>query len=287
MYTDLHMHTIYSDGEFAPMKLVELARLAGITTMAITDHNNLKGSKEAIINNKYSDITIIPGVEFSAKSEPHVDIHILGYNIDLNNQKLNELADAYENDAKNQIRSVLELLKSEYGITFTDEKIQEVFSLPGNIGRTEVARMCFEAGYVKSVNEAFDKLLNPVKARQVKKKVNPTDKELIECIINADGIPCLAHPHSLKKSIPELREYIKELMDCGLQAVEVYHSKNPIELTRELIKITDEFGLLQSVGSDYHGPVVSPGVYLRSGCNNNLNLVTVSIFRKITEVKGL
>lgn len=285
MYTDLHMHSIYSDGEFAPMKLVELAREAGITTMSITDHNNLKGIKEAIANNHYSDITIIPGVEFTAKSKSHIDIHILGYNVDLNERELNDLANAYEKDAKNQIKSILHLLESEYGITFEDNEINKLFSLPGNIGRPDVARLCLEAGYATSIEDAFKRILNPIKPKQVKKQVNPTDEALIKYIIDAGGIPCLAHPESLKMTIDELKEYIKKLMTYGLEAVEVYHSKNSVELTLELVKITNEYGLLQSVGSDYHGPVISPNVYLRRGKNDNLNIKKVSILDKFLEVK--
>lgn len=287
MYTDLHMHTIYSDGEFSPAELIKMAREAQITTMAITDHNNLKGSKEAILNNPYTDIKIIPGVEFSAKSAPNVNIHILGYNVNLKDYELNDLANGYEEDAKNQVKSLLGLLKTVYGINFQDEKLEKMFSAPGNIGRPEVAKLCVEAGFAMDVEDAFKRLLNPVKARQAKKQVNPTDEALIKYIIDAEGIACLAHPESLKMTTPELREYIKRLMTYGLQAVEVYHSKNDPLLTLELIKITNEYGLLQSVGSDYHGPIVTPKVYLGRGINDNLLIKKVSILEKFTEIKRL
>ena len=87
-------------------------------------------------------------------------------------------------------------------------------------------------------------------------------------------------------SIPELKVYIKELTAYGLEGIEVYHSKNPPELVFELEKIADEFGLLISVGSDYHGPIVTPKVQIRRGINDNLNIKHVSILDKITEVKG-
>ena len=157
--------------------------------------------------------------------------------------------------------------------------------MPGNIGRPEVAKLCLEAGHATSIEDAFKRFLNPVKPRQAKKQVNPTDEALIKYIIDAGGIPCLAHPGSLNKSIWELREYIKKLMTYGLQAIEVYHSKNPYHLTMELKQITDEYGLYASVGSDYHGPIVSPDVYLRRGINDNLNIEMISILDKFTEVK--
>lgn len=285
MYTDLHIHTIYSDGEYTPVEIIEKARKAGITTLSITDHNNLKGTKEAILNNKYDDLTIIPGVELSAKSESNINIHILGYNMDLHDYELNDLVDAYEKDSVKQVKSLICLLKSEYDITFKEDDMEKIFNLPGNIGRTEVAKICVDAGYATSVEDAFKRLLNPVKHMQVKKNVNPTDEALIKYIIDAGGVPCLAHPESLKLEVPELKIYIKELMTYGLEAIEVYHSKNPRMLTIELEKIADEFGLYKSAGSDYHGPIVSPNVEIRHGLNDNLNIKWASILSRIGEVK--
>lgn len=286
MYTDMHLHTIYSDGEFSPIKVIEMARNEQVTTMAITDHNNLKGSKQAILNNPYSDIVIIPGVEFTAKSAPNINIHILGYNVNLKDRELNDLADAYELDAKNQVKSIFQLLKSEYGIVFKISQIETILSGIGNIGRPEVAKLCVEAGFATDVEVAFKRLLNPIKHKQAKKQVNPTDEALVKYIIDAGGIACLAHPESLNMDIPKLREYIKELMTYGLEAIEVYHSKNPPELVYELEKIVEEFGLAFSAGSDYHGPIVTPNVSIRHGINENLNVKRVSIMDKITEVKG-
>ena len=286
MYMDLHIHTIYSDGEYSPDKIIQMARQAGITTMAITDHNNLKGTKEAILNNKYADLTIIPGVEFTAKSKPGINIHILGYNMDLYDFEINDLANDYEKDSKNQVKSLISLLKSEYDIALKDDAVEKIFTLPGNIGRPEVAKLCVDAGYAVNVEDAFKRLLNPVKHMQAKKNVNPTDEALIKYIIDAGGVPCLAHPESLKLEVPELKIYIKKLMTYGLEAIEVYHSKNPRELTLELEKIADEFGLYKSVGSDYHGPIVSPNVELRRGLNDNLNIQHVNIIEKIGKVKG-
>lgn len=286
MYMDLHIHTIYSDGEYSPAEIIKKAREVGITRMAITDHNNLKGSKEAILLNNHPDLIIIPGVEFTAKANPGINKHILGYNMNLNDYEINDLANAYEKDSINQIKSLVSLLKSEYGIIFTDEDIENLIDMPGNIGRPEVAKLCVAKGHAINVEDAFKRLLNPVKHMQAKKNVNPTDEAIIKYIIDADGIACLAHPESLKLEVPELKIYIKELMAYGLEAIEVYHSKNPPGLTIELEKIADEFGLYKSVGSDFHGPVVSPGVELRRGLNDNLNIQNASIWEKITEVKG-
>lgn len=286
MYKDLHLHTIYSDGEYHPLEIVKMARERQVSHLAIADHNNIEGSKIAVAENPYRDIVVIPSVEFTAKSPATINIHILGPNVDLKNKALNELCDAYTEDSKNRTKSLLYLLKKHYGMTFKQEDINALLASIGNIGRPEVAKLCLKYGYVSSVPEAFDKYLNPVKPLIADKKVDPTDKELIEVILGAGGVPCLAHPRSLKKTIPELYEYIKELTEYGLMAIEAYHSDCPKELTFELLKIAHEFGLYVSAGSDYHGPVVTPKVQIRSGKNDNLNIERVSIMNLFTEVKG-
>jgi predicted metal-dependent phosphoesterase TrpH len=286
MYTDLHLHTIYSDGEYQPLQVVTMARDRNASMIAISDHNNIEGSKIAVANNPYDDIVVIPSVEFTAKSPANINIHILGHNIDLKNKALNELCDAYTEDSRNRTKSLLLLLKKHYGMEFDKVDVAALLSSIGNIGRPEVAKLCLKYGYVSSIPEAFDNYLNPVKPLITEKKVDPTDKELIECILKAGGVPCLAHPRSLKKTIPELREYILKLKGYGLMAIEAYHSDCSKELTFELLKMAHEFDLYVSCGSDYHGPIVTPKVQIRSGRNNNLNIERVSIMNLFTEVKG-
>lgn len=286
MYTDLHLHTIYSDGEFEPLHVVTMARERQTSMIAISDHNNIEGSKIAVANNPYNDIVVVPSVEFTAHSQSTVNIHILGYNIDLKNKELNELCDAYTEDSRNRTKSLISLIKKRYSIEFEDEDVVTLLSAVGNIGRPEVAKLCLKYRYVSSIPEAFDKYLNPVKPFITDKQVDPTDKEIIECILNAGGVPCLAHPRSLKKTIPELREYILKLKGYGLMAIEAYHSDSSKELTFELLKIARELNLYVSCGSDYHGPIITPKVGIRSGRNGNLNIERVSIQNLFTEVKG-
>ena len=286
MYKDLHLHTIYSDGEYHPLEIVKMAHNRQVSHMAIADHNNIEGSKIAVAQNPYKDLVVIPSVEFTAKSPANINIHILGPNVDLKNRALNELCDAYTEDSRNRTKSLLCLLKKHYGMTFRDEDVEALLGSIGNVGRPEVAKLCLKYGYVSSVSDAFDNYLNPVKPLITDKKVDPTDKELIEVILGAGGVPCLAHPRSLKKTLPELREYIWKLKGYGLLAVEAFHSDCPKELTFELLKMAHEFGLSVSCGSDYHGPVVSPNVQIRSGRNCNLDIQDISIMKLFAEVKG-
>ena len=281
MKYDLHVHSTLSDGELTPKELLDICHNENISVISITDHNNIMGAKQAIKYNIYSDITIIPGIEFAAKSSSDINLHILGYNINLKDIELNSITKAIMEDSIKRTKSLLSELKKNYNITFKDEDIKEVFSQEGNIGRPEIAKLCVKYGYVSSVHDAFKTLFNPVRDKIVKKKVELTDIECINYITRASGIASLAHPCTLRKSTKELREYIYKLANAGLEAVEVYHSNNPYDLTQELLQITQDFNLYQSLGSDFHGPIVSPGVKIACGLNNNISGKNASILTKL------
>jgi len=278
---DLHVHTIYSDGEFSPKQILDLCKEKNITTVAITDHNALEGSKRAVLDNTYEDITVIPGVELSALYEVHgADLHILGYNMDLENKALNDITNAVMSDNITRLKSIISLLKTHFKFTFKDDDVEQIFKSIGNIGRPDIAKLCIKYGYATSVDDAFDNYLNPIYPKVPKREHEFTAKSAIEYIKNAGGIPCLAHPITLKKDLPELKEYIISLMAFGLEAIEVYHSTHSVKYSNELLKITEDLGITYSVGSDYHGPIVTPDVHLGFGKNNNLNMSYASILSK-------
>lgn len=286
MNYDLHIHSTFSDGELTPCELLNLCHKKNISILSITDHNNLLGAKQALKENIYSDITVIPGIELSAKSPSNIQIHILGYNMNLEDSNLNYVCKEIMKDSNQRIKSLISELKRNYSITFKDDDIKEVFSSYGNIGRPEIAKLCLKYGYAKSVKDAFTFLLNPIKNKVVKKKFELTDKECIKCIIEAGGIASLAHPVTLNKDDKELKKYIQNLANEGLEAVEVYHSNNPNHLTNHLLQITNQLNLFQSIGSDYHGPIVSPNVELGKGKNNNILGKDANIITKLLEEKS-
>ena len=238
---DLHVHTIYSDGEFTPKQILDMCKQKGITTIAITDHNALEGSKRAILDNSYEDISVIPGVELSALYDvPGADLHILGYNMDLENKDLNDITNAVMEDNITRLKSIISLLNIHFGFTFKDKDIENIFQSIGNIGRPDIAKLCMKYGYATSVDDAFDNYLNPIYHKVPKRKHEFTAKSAIEYIKNAGGVPCLAHPITLKKDLHELKEYIVSLMSYGLEAVEVYHSTHSTKYSNELLKITED-----------------------------------------------
>lgn len=281
---DLHIHTIYSDGEHTPLEVLNICKEHGVDVMSIADHNTMEGVKRAIEENPYSDLTIIPGIELGATW--HIKggtLHVLGYNIDMKNKNLNDVTQAIMSDNVMRLESCVSLLKKYYGFTFKDEDLEKIFKSIGNIGRPDIAKLCVEYGYCNDVQHAFKKYLNPIKDEIAKRRTTLTDKDCIDYIKGAGGIACLAHPIELKCDNIYLKEYIKKLMSYGLEAVEVYQSKHTTEYSRKLKSIVDEFGLLYSVGSDYHGELVTPDMQIGYGKDYNLCKNDATILSKILE----
>ena len=280
--TDIHVHSIYSDGEYTPFEILEICHKRGISTLAITDHNSMEGSKQAILNNPYKDITVISGIELGAASPVKSGtLHILGYNIDVENNALNEVTKAIMSDNVMRLKSCVDLLKKHYGLSFREQDLEKIFESVGNIGRPDIAKLCVKYGYSTSVQEAFKSYISPIKDEIIKRRVELTAKEAIEYIVNAHGTPCLAHPIELKLDFDTLKQYIRELMSYGLEAVEVYQSKHVAEYTLRLEKLVCKHNLLTSIGSDYHGPCVTPDFEIGFGKNYNLLGKSATILSKI------
>lgn len=280
MKIDMHVHSTYSDGELDPLQILDLCKQNDISVISITDHDNVLGSKKAIYHNPYPDITVIPGIELDAKYSGG-RLHILGYNINLENVKLNETVKRIMEDNINRMKSLLFLLKSHYNFTFSEEDISKVLFSAGSVSRPDIARLCFKYGYCSTVREALDCIFEPLHDKMEKKKMALTDRDCIQLITEAGGMAVLAHPVTLRKNLDDTKSYIKILQSYGLRGVEVYHSDHTAQLSREYLAMTNELGLLYSGGSDYHGPTVKPDIQLGRGKNNNLNLSNLSILTEI------
>ena len=276
---DMHTHSTYSDGELTPEELIKEAIKHNIGIMAITDHNSIEGIKTIDRNSQYiqeSGIKIINGVELSAKVDKG-QMHILGYDFDINNEYLNEQLFLQKENSLNYILSVMEQIKRDYGIIFGYNDIVNLVTANHNLGRPDLALLCMKYGYVKNVNEAFEKYLNPAKevVRDTNKRI--TYKECIYMIKQANGIPVLAHPKSLLLNHEEFISLLEKMIDCGLEGIEVFHSTHTKEEIKYYEMIAQKYNLLISGGSDYHGATVKPDIQLGTGKNNNLHIKKLSL----------
>ena len=280
---DMHTHTNYSDGELSPDKLIRLAIEKNIGTLAITDHDTIEGIKKVDRNKeiiKDSEIKIIDGIELSAKASKG-RIHILGYGIDLNNKELNNKMGELKDNSINSVLSLYEQLKKDYNIRFTYNDIKELVNANHNLGRPDLAKLLIKYGYVETVKEAFSKYLNNSYA-----KIRGSNKclqysECIELITNSGGIPVLAHPKTLELDEKEFLLVLKDMISKGLKGIEVYHSIHSKEEMEYYLNIANEYDLLVSGGSDFHGRLVKPDIEIGTGKNNNLKIKKLSLLKKL------
>ena len=279
---DLHTHTTNSDGDLSSYELIKLASKSNIGSLAITDHDSINGikmlDKDEIIQ-KYG-IKLINGIELAAKVLIGL-MHILGYDFDLNSESLNnKLIELKENSIISTLR-IVEQIKKDYNIVFSEEDINELINLPHHIGRPDVAKLCIKYGCAESVSDAFKKYLVDAYNKNRKYSRKMRYEECINLILNSGGIPVLAHPKSLELEDSDLILLIEKLITCGLQGIEVYHSSHTKEEREFYMDIANRYGLLVSGGNDYHGKSVKPEIELGSGTNNNVLVRKLSILDKI------
>ena len=241
--------------------------------MALTDHDTVDGLTEAVAAGEEIGVEIIPGVEISAQF-PGGTMHIVGLFVDYHNGLLDQrLAVLKQARIDRNPRIIAKL--NDLGIPVTMARVEEI-SGGGQVGRPHIARALMEAGYVKDLQEAFDKYLGWRKPAYVSKFRFPPDQALA-MIREAKGIPVLAHPFTLNQgSAYALKNLVVELKGQGLAGLEVFYSEHTREQVALYLKLARELDLLISGGSDYHG-LNKPEVSLGSmSCQDRLtyNLVT-------------
>lgn len=277
---DLHTHTNFSDGELSPNELIKKAKENGIGIISITDHDTLEGYKNIVYNEDTEGIKIISGIELSAKVDKG-RMHILGYDFDIDNPILNKKMIEFKNINVNYILSIIEQLKKDYNIVFTYSELKELINSNHNLGRPDIAKLLIKNGYVKAIQEAFDKYLIDAHSKLGERKKGIHYSECIDLILKSNGIPVLAHPKTLELDDKELLYLLKDMISCGLMGIEVYHSSHSKEEIDKYLRIANELGLLVSGGSDYHGINTKSDIKIGTGKNNNLKIKNLSILDKI------
>lgn len=241
---DLHVHTTASDGELSPEETMKEAFRNGVEILSITDHDTLEGLEKFVPEN----IIFIPGVEISARFEK--TLHILGYGFDIQNTVLREtLCDLQK---KRSFRNKLMLDKARsIGLELSMEELQE---MAGNdiIGRPHFARLMVKKGYVDSYEEAFEKYLGKGKALYIEKD-RLTPEKAIELILDAGGIPVLAHPYQTGLEEEKLEEFLKTLKKYGLMGIEVFYPEHTNKMIEKYLELSKKYDLLVTGGSDFHG----------------------------------
>lgn len=252
---DLHLHTTHSDGSFTPTEVIDLAHKAGVTALAITDHDITTGILEATVAGQGHGIDVIPGVEISSIIGT-AELHILGYFLDYQDARLNERLARLRDSRHHRNPKIIERLQAA-GIAIT---YQEVRALAGtdSVGRPHIARVLMEKGVVASAKEAFDLWLADGRPAYVPREL-PTPSDAMQWIREAKGLPVLAHPTWVKTTDGTLTDLVRRLKADGLDGVEVHYSTHTPRQTREYLALAKQLDLLVTGGSDFHG-LTKPGI---------------------------
>ncbi len=217
--------------------------MKGIQTISITDHDTVDGIEAAILSGKKNKIDVIPGVELSAEYNGS-EIHILGYFIDYKDVYFCNQLKSFRDHRINRIFEIVDKLQ-DLNVQIDAKNIFDIVG-NGSPGRLHVAEELYQSGYTKNIYDSFYTYLGNNKPAYVKKQTLDC-KKTIELIVGAGGVPVLAHPYKMNNDA-----IISDLVDIGLQGIEVYYPSNePVRAKYKML--ADKYGMVVTGGSDYHG----------------------------------
>ena len=243
---DLHVHSTASDGKLSPQAVVAKAAGLGLKVMALTDHDSIDGIVPALKSAEdFPELKVIPGVEISTDI-PEGQAHVLGYYIDFHSNGLKAALERFRDSRERRARSMVDKL-SGLGIDIDWERVKEIAG-DGSVGRPHIARAMLERDYIGTFGEAFDKYIGQDSPAYVERdKMTPA--EAVKLIIQARGLPVLAHPFTVNN--PET--LIGELKEAGLAGIEAYYKDYSTDATETLLGWADKYNLIVTGGTDYHG----------------------------------
>jgi 3',5'-nucleoside bisphosphate phosphatase len=241
---DLHTHTTKSDGALTPRELVLRAKNSGLRIISITDHDTIDALEDAIELGKHEGVEVIPGMELSAVYNGY-EIHILGYFIDYKNARLLEALRYFREERLKRVARIVEKL-NKLSIPVTIESVLEI-AQGASVGRPHVANALVNGGHTSTYQQAFNKYIGDGRPAY-EKKVEVTPEETVSLIAEAGGLSFLAHPG---RSVAE--NTLIHLIKSGLDGIEVIHPSHTPQLIEYYRGIVNEYCLLESGGSDFHG----------------------------------
>ena len=246
---DLHIHSTCSDGTFTPKEITDKVIEKNLYGFSLTDHDTVDGISEILSMNLPEHLKFIPGIEISCDAL-HREIHILGYGIDCKNQQLNKTLNDLRKKRMQRNLDMIELFQKD-GYPVTLEKLQH--GDPDTvITRAHFSRVLVEEGICTSRDQAFSKYLGE-KCKYYIPKPFFDPKDCLKLILDAGGIPILAHPFLYKFSNKDTKHLIRDLKEYGLAGIEVYHSSHHQGQVAKLREWQKEYDLLATGGSDFHG----------------------------------
>jgi predicted metal-dependent phosphoesterase TrpH len=244
MLIELQSHSTVSDGQLAPAEVVAKAAEAGVTTLALTDHDAIAGVTEAATAAQAHGVELVPAIEMSCVHEYAEDLHICGYWIDLG--KIAPACERAQHERVTRAGEIVEKLRGEGFDLHLEDAVREAGDAL-SIGRPHIARA---AGATGDLGPFFEEYLVPGAKCFVPRRW-PTAEQAIELIHEAGGAAVIAHPYWDISAPHEVDDLIRSLDPDGVETFYPPHTK---EQTSHLLDLCNELNLIPTASSDYHGP---------------------------------
>lgn len=256
---DLHIHTNASDGDCTPQEILQKALDKGLETIAITDHDTIKGYKDARNSELSNEIELLPGVELSVKWGEK-EVHLLAYCFDPDDEDVNLLLLRQSGARRRRMAKIVDTLQKQgIDIDMNEVRAEAGFS---NIGRPHAASVLMNKGVVASFNEAFIRYLSSEKLDHINAEY-VTLTEAVDVLKKAGGVLSIAHPGPLYSAAE-----IEEMIELGVDGLECIHPSHPYPVQKNFTKLAEKRHLVITGGSDYHRPS-------KSGYEPYLGIVTL------------
>lgn len=261
---DLHTHSNYSDGTFSPSQLLQAAREAGLSAIALTDHNTVSGIPAFLEAAEGMELEAVAGAEFSTDFQG-TELHILGLFLrpEYYETITEMMVDAYRRKEQSNRDLVEALRRAGYDLDYDTIKSR---SPSGFVNRAHIAAELTRLGYTADRQEAFSRLLSQ-KCGYYQPPERISAFEMIRIIKSMGAVAVFAHPFLSLKEENAVREFLGPAKEAGLDAMEVYYPSYDEATTKLAERLAAEFGLLPSGGSDFHGEN-KPDILLGRGKGN-------------------
>lgn len=247
---DLHTHTTCSDGTDSPFALVKKALATGVTTLAITDHDSTAGWQEAVAAIQ-PQIELVLGAEISCLTDDGISVHMLGLLFDGEDSQIQEMLSDSRDTRIPRMRKMVELMQAD-GIAITLEDVYAATPAGATVGRPHLADALVAKGIVKHRDEAFLDMLNNDSKYYVTHPA-PSPVDAIRMIRAAGGVAVIAHPFASRRGETISAATFSDLVNAGLNGIEVQHRDQNMEEQKTLTSIAQELNLAITGSSDYHG----------------------------------